>query len=188
MSAEGADTANGKELFTQRCGACHVLADAGTAGQTGPNLDDAFTARAHGFEESTYFNVVLRQMEIPAPPMPDFDERGPNFLTEDERIAVAAYVAEVALKPGDQQAAPGGGGGDDPKATFTASCGSCHTLADAGTSGTVGPNLDDANLELEAAIEQIANGGGGMPPFRDQLSEEQIKALAEYVVEAGGGS
>jgi mono/diheme cytochrome c family protein len=187
VSAEGADTATGKEIFQQRCGACHVLADAGTPGQTGPNLDDAFTARAHGFDESTYFNVVLRQMEIPAPPMPDFDEPGPNFLTEEERIAVAAYVAEVALRPGEQAAAGGGGAsGDDPKAVFTASCGSCHTLSDAGTTGTVGPNLDDAQLELEAAIEQIANGGGGMPAFRDQLSEEQIRALAEYVVEASG--
>ena len=185
MSSEGADTANGKELFTQKCGACHVLADAGTAGQTGPNLDSAFTARDHGFEESTYFNVVLRQMEIPAPPMPDFDEPGENFLTEEERVAVAAYVAEVARKPVKQAA---GGGGDDPKATFTASCGSCHTLSDAGTAGTVGPNLDEAMLELDAAIEQIANGGGGMPAFKDQLSEDQIRALAEYIVEAGGGS
>jgi cbb3-type cytochrome c oxidase subunit III len=188
VSAEGADTATGKAIFQQRCGACHVLADAGTPGQTGPNLDDAFTARAHGFDESTYFNVVLRQMEIPAPPMPDFDEPGPNFLTEEERIAVAAYVAEVALRPGEQAAAgDGGAGGDDPKAVFTASCGSCHTLSDAGTTGTVGPNLDDAQLEREAAIEQIANGGGGMPAFRDQLSEEQIRALAEYVIEASGG-
>ncbi|MGZ8716537.1 MAG: c-type cytochrome, partial [Gaiellaceae bacterium] len=35
------DRANGKELFTQKCGSCHTLADAGTAGQVGPNLDDA---------------------------------------------------------------------------------------------------------------------------------------------------
>ncbi len=66
-------------------------------------------------------------------------------------------------------------------------CGGCHVFEAAGTSGTTGPNLDDAQPSFEEAREQIANGGGGMPAFRDQLSEEQIRALAEYVVNGSGG-
>ncbi len=185
-SPEGADTEQGRELFTQKCGACHVLADAGTAGETGPNLDDAFGyARKQGFRESTFFEVTLEQMEIPAPPMPDFDEpeEKQNYLSEEDRTSIAAYVASVAGKPRRQAA----GETSDPKAIFTASCGSCHTLEDAGTTGAVGPNLDDTKPSLEESVRQIANGGGGMPAFKDQLSEEQIRRLAQYIVEATGG-
>jgi mono/diheme cytochrome c family protein len=180
---ESANVDRGKELFQQKCGQCHVLADAGTAGQVGPNLDDGFIARDQGFDESLYFELVLEQMEIPGPPMPDFDEPADkeNFLPEDDRVAVAAYVASVARKPVEDT------GEDDPKAVFTASCGSCHVLEDAGTTGTTGPNLDESQPGLEEAERQIAEGGGGMPAFRDQLSEDQIRALAEYVVETTGG-
>ncbi len=175
----------GKELFTQKCGACHVLADAGTAGEIGPDLDDGFVwARRQGFDESTYFEIVLEQMEIPGPPMPAFDnpDDQENFLREEDRVAVAAYVASVAGEEPTEAAAE-----DDPRAIFTASCGSCHVLEDAGTEGVAGPSLDEAQPELEPAIEQIREGGGGMPAFGDRLSDEQIRALAEYIVEATGG-
>ena len=183
---EGADTEQGRELFTQKCGACHVLADAGTAGETGPNLDDAFGyPRKQGFRESTFFEITLEQMEIPAPPMPDFDDpdEKENYLSEEDRTSIAAYVASVAGKPRREAA----GEATDPKSIFTASCGSCHTLEDAGTTGAVGPNLDDTKPGLEESVRQIANGGGGMPAFKDQLSEEQIRRLAEYIAEATGG-
>ncbi len=166
-----------------------MLADAGTAGQTGPNLDHAFVFnRRQGFDESTFFEVTLEQMKIPGPPMPDFDEEGtPNYLSEDDLRNVAAYVADVAGEPPREDAAAA----DDPKAIFLASCGSCHTLADAGALGTVGPNLDNSTIDVQAAIRQIANGSPDadppMPPFKGQLTDEQIRALAEYIVEARGG-
>jgi mono/diheme cytochrome c family protein len=81
----------------------------------------------------------------------------------------------------------GGGGGDVAKGKelFASSgCGSCHTLADAGTTGTTGPNLDDLKPSMDAAVEQITNGGGGMPPFGSQLSEAEINAIAAYIVSA----
>jgi mono/diheme cytochrome c family protein len=201
-STQGADTANGKELFTQKCGSCHTLADAGTQGTVGPNLDEAFKYdRANGFQDSTFFEVVLEQMRIPGAPMPQFDDPDDeqNFLTDQELTNVAAYVASVAGKPVKPGGTTTGGtstsGGTstgvtstgesfDAKATFTESCGSCHTLSDAGTTGTVGPNLDDLKPSLQAAIEQITNGGGAMPAFKGQLSDDQIKALAQYVVDS----
>ncbi len=67
----------------------------------------------------------------------------------------------------------------------SADCGGCHAFEDAGTSGTVGPNLDEAQPSFEAAAAQIANGGGGMPAFEGQLSEQEIADVAAYV--SGGG-
>ncbi len=188
-SAQNADTTGGKEIFTQKCGGCHVLADAGTAGPTGPNLDDAFAAaRREGFDESTFFEVTLEQMKIAAPPMPQFDEPSDeqNYLTHEELVSVAAYVSQVAGKPASDDQTPQAAA-DDPKAIFSASCGSCHTLSDAGTQGAVGPNLDESSVTVEQAARQIAQGGGGMPAFGGQLSGKQIQALADYVVKARSG-
>ena len=203
-SSEGADLASGKELFTSKCGGCHTMADAGTQGQIGPNLDDAFGyAREHGFDQSTFFEVTLEQMRIPAPPMPDYDEPGEHRLSQEQLVAVAAYVARCAgagMGASDPPAecggpAPAGGGeeaaGGTPeeqgKSLFASSgCGNCHVLADAGSSGAVGPNLDEAKPSLEEAARQIANGGNGMPAYEGQLSEEQIQALAKYLVSVVG--
>jgi cytochrome c553 len=84
----------------------------------------------------------------------------------------------------------GGGGGDGDAAAgepiFTTNCGSCHTLEEAGTSGTVGPNLDDSTLDQAAVVEQVTNGGGAMPPFQGQLSEEEIQNVAAFVVASQG--
>ena len=63
----------------------------------------------------------------------------------------------------------------------TAGCGSCHTFADAGTSGTIGPNLDDAQVTFELAVDRVTNGQGVMPPFGEQLTEQQIADVAAYV-------
>lgn len=181
-----ANLTNGKELFVsgkgdaQPCGSCHTLADAGTQGQIGPDLDDAFGfSREHGFAQDTFFEVTLEQMSVATPPMPQYDE-GPQELPLADRIDIAAYVAEVAGR--------GGGGGEgqeaSPEALFASTCGSCHVLERAGTSGTVGPELTGTQLGVEAIAQQIREGGGGMPAFEDELSDEQIQALAEYV--AGG--
>ena len=68
---------------------------------------------------------------------------------------------------------------------FVTNCGSCHTLSDAGTSGTTGPALDGSG-RTEAEIEtQVREGGGAMPPFEGQLSDEEISAVAEYVASQG---
>jgi mono/diheme cytochrome c family protein len=85
--------------------------------------------------------------------------------------------------------APGGGEGDAAagKQVFaTAGCTTCHTLADAGASGTVGPNLDEAKPPYDLVLQRVTNGMGVMPPFKDQLSEQQIKDVAAYVSSAAG--
>jgi mono/diheme cytochrome c family protein len=69
----------------------------------------------------------------------------------------------------------------------TAGCKSCHTLKDAGATGTVGPNLDQAKPPLDLVIDRVTNGKGVMPSFSGQLSEKQIADVAAYVVQATHG-
>jgi mono/diheme cytochrome c family protein len=69
----------------------------------------------------------------------------------------------------------------------SAGCKSCHTLKDAGATGTVGPNLDEAKPPLELVIDRVTNGKGVMPSFAGQLSEKQIADVAAYVVKATQG-
>jgi cytochrome c553 len=65
-------------------------------------------------------------------------------------------------------------------------CGGCHTLADAGSTGTVGPNLDEAQPDYELALDRVTNGQGGMPSFSSTLSEQQIADVAAYVSSVAG--
>jgi len=69
----------------------------------------------------------------------------------------------------------------------SAGCGGCHALADAGSTGSVGPSLDGTGLAPELVADRVANGQGAMPPFAGQLSPEQIEAVAAYVAQASGG-
>jgi mono/diheme cytochrome c family protein len=69
----------------------------------------------------------------------------------------------------------------------TAGCKSCHTLKDAGATGTVGPNLDQKKPPLALVIDRVTNGKGAMPSFAGQLSDKQIADVAAYVVQATKG-
>jgi mono/diheme cytochrome c family protein len=64
---------------------------------------------------------------------------------------------------------------------FTQNCASCHTLAAAHATGTVGPSLDRLRPSKAVVARQVTNGGGGMPAFAGRLSARQIDAIAAYV-------
>jgi len=73
------------------------------------------------------------------------------------------------------------------KQVFTsAGCSGCHTLKDAGATGNVGPNLDDAKPDAALVTDRVTNGQGVMPSFKDQLSEKQIADVAAYVSSVAG--
>lgn len=67
------------------------------------------------------------------------------------------------------------------------SCGGCHTLADAGATGAVGPNLDETKPSFELALDRVTNGLGGMPSFSATLTEQQLADVAAYVSSATAG-
>ena len=65
-------------------------------------------------------------------------------------------------------------------------CGICHTLKDAGTTGTIGANLEELKHDAMRVEEAVRNVMGPMPPYAGKLTEEQIKAVAAYVARAAG--
>jgi cytochrome c553 len=91
-----------------------------------------------------------------------------------------------------QTTTSGGGGGSstaEGKQIFaSAGCGSCHVLKAAGSSGTVGPNLDESKPSLDLTVERVTNGKPPMPAFKGQLSDAQIQAVAQFVSSSTRGS
>jgi mono/diheme cytochrome c family protein len=74
------------------------------------------------------------------------------------------------------------------KTVFTSNCKGCHTLKDAGSTGTVGPNLDDVAPDKATVQRQVNNGGGPMPSFKGKLSTTQINDVSTYVSSVAGKS
>jgi cbb3-type cytochrome c oxidase subunit III len=176
------DIQNGQKLFSGAgtCSACHTLAAAGSHGTVGPNLDDAFRSdRQQGFKQSSIQNVVLDQIRQASGKMPK------NLVKGQDAQDVAAYVASVAGVAG-ASSGPAANVGTDGKAIFSANCASCHTLAAANATGTVGPNLDQLKPAQARVQHQVEVGGGVMPAFKGTLTAAQIAAVAKFVASSAG--
>ena len=207
-----ANLVNGKTLFVSKCGSCHTLDHAATTGTIGPNLDDAFRQdRVDGVKSTSIQGLVDYWIRYP-----NTEGVMPAMLFDGQDAQdVAAYVAHVAARPGVDTGALALAGQEKVpvtpaagKAVFTGvgGCGSCHTLAAAGTTGTVGPNLDTrlaADCKLPQSIKvrgatleecirtAIVNpyafipsgyATGVMPnDFKQRLSPSQIDALVAFL-------
>ena len=185
-----ADKSLGKQLFTQKCGSCHTLADAGTSGKIGPNLDYAFErSRTDGLGEATVRQVVRGQIAYPVvDPSTGATGMPSDLVKGNDADAVAAYVASVAGVSSGNAPTPAPATTATPAATADgkavfakAGCGTCHTFATAGASGSVGPNLDGAKPSEQIALDRVTNGKGVMPSFKDSLTEAERQAVAAYV-------
>ena len=113
----------------------------------------------------------------------------PTDLFERRIVASVAGLdaSGQPINPANPPKPAGPGGATDGKTVFaTAGCTGCHTLKAAGSTGTVGPNLDEAKPPKDLVIDRVTNGQGGMPSFKGQLSEAQIEALADYVSQNAG--
>ena len=62
-----------------------------------------------------------------------------------------------------------------------AQCGVCHTLQAAGSTGSIGPNLDQLKSQMPQIIYVITNGIGVMQAWENILTHEEIEAVAYYV-------
>jgi mono/diheme cytochrome c family protein len=211
-----ADVVRGKVLFAAKCGVCHTLSHASTTGTVGPNLDDAFRQdRRDGIKSTSIQGLVSYWIQYPNA-NPQSGAVMPPMLYEGQNAEdVAAYVGLVAAIPGQDsgQLATAGQATVAPtaangKAVFTGpgGCGSCHTLAAAGTKGTVGPNLDmrlgpdcasPASKKIRgASLSQCITtaiikpyaflpsgyAAGVMPSnFSQTLSSSQVKALVVFL-------
>jgi mono/diheme cytochrome c family protein len=199
------DLSKGKAEFVEKCGSCHTLARAGTAGTQGPSLDKAFqTALADGIDRDTVEGIVHKQILHPRRNsiMPA------GLVTGQDANDVAAYVAFAAAKSGDDQGALASAGLAQAKTgeqIFTAAgCAGCHTFGPAGSNGTIGPNLDELAAAAgkrepgksaeeyvrEALLKPeafLAPGfGNAMPSFEGRLTDKQIQTLIDYLLKSGG--
>jgi ubiquinol-cytochrome c reductase cytochrome c subunit len=186
----------GEQLFTQKCGSCHKLTGAGTNADVGPDLDLAFKAsRSAGMDQDTIEGVVENQIELPRPASPENTEvyMPANLVEGEDAEDVAAYVASVAGVPGIEPPefiAP---------EFFATNCGGCHTLGAAGTTATVGPDLDEvlggqAPDQIGMSItEPDAQPSPGFPPgvmpqnYGETLTPPQLMQLVDFLVESVGG-
>jgi mono/diheme cytochrome c family protein len=195
----------GKARFVEKCGSCHTLARAGTAGTTGPNLDTAFQAALRdGMDRDTVEGVVHRQILHPRS-----DSVMPAGLVKGEDAGdVAAYVGYAAARTGDDQGALATAGLAQAKTgdqIFTAAgCAGCHTFGPAQSTGTIGPNLNELKTQAakmekgktaeEYIRESLEDPGAflvkgypnAMPSFKGRLTDAQIKALIDFLLQKGG--
>jgi mono/diheme cytochrome c family protein len=206
-AAQHPDLQSGQQLFTSKCAGCHTLQAAGASGTVGPNLDDSFaTVRQEGYPDSSIENVVLDQIRLGSGQIATYTSAKyfvkhclpprsakcysttmpADIVTGQDAIDVAAYVASVAGTGGPSVSLASLG--TNGAAIFKGPCAGCHTLAAAGTTGTIGPNLDQLAPILSTAIvvRQVTNGGAQMPAFKGKLSAAQIQAVAKYVSSSAG--
>jgi mono/diheme cytochrome c family protein len=195
----------GKAKFVEKCGSCHTLSRAGTQGTTGPNLDKAFqTALSDGMDRDTVEGIVHKQILHPRT-----DSQMPAGLVKGaDAEDVAAYVGYATGRKGDDTGALATAGLAQAKTgqqIFTAAgCAGCHTFAPAKSTGTIGPNLNElktqaGNIEKGKTAEQyvresIEDPGAflvkgypnAMPPFKGKLTDAQIQALIDFLLQKGG--
>ena len=109
------------------------------------------------------------------------------FAKEDEEApggeaAAETHAGETTETGGEEAPAGDAAAG---KAVFAENgCGDCHTLEAAGSSGAIGPNLDESQPDAALVEERVRDGAGAMPAFEGRLTDEQIADVTAYVVES----
>jgi plastocyanin len=173
-----ANLANGKQLFSDQCAACHTLARANATGVVGPNLDEAFRqSKVDGLGQSTIEGVVHQWILHPNRNVqvdPKSESQGKykeltlmpaGIYTGEDARDVAAYVASAVAEPGKDPGALANIGAQKAQGTAqekngtldipVAAGGTAYKFADAAASaGTVkissqNPQTTDHNIAIE---------------------------------------
>jgi glucose dehydrogenase/cytochrome c5 len=134
---------------------------AGTNSPLAIDGDTLVTAASYADGKGQTAEIVAYSLSAPA-----------KAATTSTTTSSSAAAAAVSVKAG--------------MTVFDSTCASCHTLAAAGSTGTVGPNLDQLKPSDALVVHQVTNGGGGMPAFGSSLSKSQIQAVALFVSSVAG--
>ena len=177
--------AEGKAAFGDNCVPCHGAGGQGAHGY--PNLNDdvwLWGGKLTDIEHTITVGVRSTGADTRQSQMPAFGRDG--ILKPGQIDDLAEYVVHLSGRPADARAVR--------RATplFADNCASCHGAAGKGNRTFGAPNLTDNEWEYGSAREdirdQIWNGHGGvMPTWAGRLSPAEIKALAVYVHNLGGG-
>jgi len=177
-------TTGGAAVFRTFCAQCH---GSGAAGATGyPNLLDddwiwggslpaIYQTIRHGIRASD-------DDETRASEMPAFGE----ILEPAEITDVSHYVMSISGGTYNSSLVTSG------KAIFADNCADCHGATGAGNRELGVPNLTDAlwlyGGSQKAVADTIAGGRKGMmPAWKERLSESQLRQVAFYIHQLGGG-
>jgi len=117
----------------------------------------------------------------PAPPSSTTQTSTQQTPTTPSSTTQTSTIPSGTTTPGQQGNATAG-----RQIFLSQPCGGCHTLKDAATSGTVGPNLDQLKPPYDKVVTQVTDGGAIMPPFKGKLTPQQIQDVAAYVSSVAG--
>ena len=175
------EVSRGGSLFAANCASCHGPAGKGDGKASASLLPRPANLTAACFSDERLSSVLWNGIVGSA--MPPWRQ----LPTEDLR-ALVAYIdsLHVASAPPSTQESTSLAEG---KALFAAACGSCHGDTGAGNgpaAGALAPSPTNFHLKkptAERAWDVLENGvpGTAMPPWKDQLSEDERHALVEFV-------
>lgn len=143
---------------------------------------------------AVYWVTSTQDVEVEATAGEGATTPEPTTTTETtpvETTPPATTTQPATSEPTPTGSTPAGGSGKGDAAAgkgvfASAGCVGCHTLADAGSNGNVGPNLDEAKPPYDLVVMRVTNGKGVMPSFKGQLSDQQIQDVATYVSSVAG--
>jgi len=195
LAKEGVPTAGGpavwendpefkvKALFKEHCATCHAIA--GRGGEEAPDLTDYgsrawLAALVRNPQEPRFFGGTKHETMDPYP-VAD--------VPDDQMQAIAEYLVQLSGAPADAALAKVG----EKLVVDELDCAGCHEV-EAGVEGE-GPNLAGrgsqawiARVIADPSAADLFGDEAEMPKFKAKLSEEQIQALAAYLVGLGGDS
>jgi mono/diheme cytochrome c family protein len=164
-------------LVLAGCGQAGPADTSGNAGQQATSADAATgeaTAQPTATEQPSAQDSATQETTDTSQPSEPATTEAPTTTDAPAETTAATDAA-------------GGGATPVGKVIFeSAGCAGCHTLADAGANGAVGPNLDDLKPSAAQVAAKVAAGGGGMPSFAGQLSDQEIQDVAAYVSAVAG--
>jgi mono/diheme cytochrome c family protein len=210
------EQSHGRRLFATTCASCHTLDAANAVGKVGPNLDqlrppaalvetivnNGLTAPGgvmpagllSGPDVRAVADFVAAVTRTPAKQTRSTSGSSTATQPSAGSTTTTTTTAPSATQPagaatGTTPPAPAAGDATAGRSVFADTCSVCHGAT--GHGGNGGPDLTTMPLARTVAgvTRQVTDGGGGMPPFRGQLSDKQIVDVAAYVTTSitGGG-
>jgi cytochrome c oxidase cbb3-type subunit 3 len=181
---------SGKSIFQNNCAVCHGAGGGGNPGY--PNLAAGawlWGGKFEDIQQTLRFGIRSGHPEARDSQMPAF---GAEKTLQPEEISLLAHYVIYLAKPLTNKKKEVKFDLTKAQELFQTNCSSCHGTDAKGNKLIGAPNLTDAiwlySDDYKTVYDVIFNGRGGqMPYWEGKLSESEIKSVATYVHQLGGG-